>query len=165
MTTIAFKDGVMASDSCVSGSGYHAASVCKVIRTSGGALLGWAGDADNRAVLALLDKIKKPEQLPTKQEIAACQTDFLILIAFGPNNVWAVGCDEGENGRYTGFVNVHNLGMDAIGSGGDLALGAMMAGKSAREAVAIACKRDNMSKLPVHSISFLEKSKKPPKPK
>lgn len=164
MTTIAFKDGIMASDSCISGSGFYAASVQKVLRTSAGALIGWAGEADNRAVLALLDKVKTAKQLPTKQEIAACQTDFELLIAFGPNAVYVVGCDE-DNGRYTGYVNIANLGFAATGSGWALATGAMLAGKSARDAVMIACKIDNQSKLPVHAISFAPKPPKKPKPK
>lgn len=164
MTTIAFKDGIMASDSCISAAGFHFASVPKVLRTSAGALIGWAGEADNRSVLALLDKVKSPKQLPDKAAIAACITDFELLIAFGPNAVYEVACHE-ENGRFSGFVNLTNLGSAAAGSGWALATGAMLAGKSAREAVAIACKRDNGSKLPVHSISFEPKTKKPPRPK
>ena len=164
MTTIAFRDGVMASDSCVSSSGYMGASVPKVLRTSAGALIGWSGEADNRAVLALLDKVKTPKQLPTKQEIAACQTDFGLLIAFGPNSVYEVSCFE-ESGRYTGYVDIANLTVAAAGSGWALATGAMLAGKSAREAVVIACKVDNNSRLPVHSISFEPKPKPKPKPK
>ncbi|MCK1543278.1 hypothetical protein IVB12_15285 [Bradyrhizobium sp. 179] len=167
MTTIAFKDGIMASDSCISGSGFFAASVPKVLRTSAGALIGWSGEADNRAVLALLDKVKNPKSLPTKQEIAACQTEFDLLIAFGPNQVYNVTCDE-DNGRYTGYVTLANLGFAATGSGWALATGAMLAGKSARDAVMIACKVDRFSKLPVHALSFEPKipTKKPkPKPK
>jgi ATP-dependent protease HslVU (ClpYQ) peptidase subunit len=167
MTTIAFKDGIMASDSCISGGGYYGASVNKVQRTSAGALIGWCGEADNRAVLTLIDKVKKPAQLPTKQEIAACLTDCQVLIAFGPNSLYIVGCDEDDSGRYHGYVNVCNLGAAAIGSGSHLALGAMLAGKSAREAVSIACKIDNNSKLPVNSMSFTPKTTKPkpPRPK
>lgn len=168
MTTIAYRDGVMASDSCVTGYGMQEASICKIRRTSAGALVGFSGDADTRAVFALLDKVKNDKQLPDKRAIVDCQTDFAAIIAFSPSNVWFIECDEGENGRYTASVCPANLGFSAVGSGAKLAIGAMLAGKGAREAVALACKVDSYSKLPVHTLSFEPKTpaKKPkPKPK
>jgi ATP-dependent protease HslVU (ClpYQ) peptidase subunit len=165
VTTIAFKDGIMASDSCVTGYGMQEASICKISRTSAGALVGFSGDADTRAILALLDKVKTDKQLPSKQEIAACQTDCALIIAFSPGNAWFVECDEGEGGRFSASVCPANLGFSAVGSGSKLAIGAMLAGKSAREAVAIACKVDSYSKLPVHTLSFEPKKPKPPRPK
>ncbi len=163
MTTIAYKDGVMASDSCITGKGIQEASIAKILRTSAGAIIGWSGDADNRAVLALLDKVKTSRNLPTKQEIMACVTDFSLIMAFRPNDVWFVECDEEENGRFSASICPANLSYAATGSGAHLVYGAMAAGKSARDAVVIACKFDSYSKLPVHSMSF--EPKKPPKPK
>ena len=50
-------------------------------------------------------------------------------------------------------VELHSE-FDAWGSGGDVALGALYCGKSAVEAVEIACKVDVNSGLPVNSGSF-----------
>lgn len=164
MTTIAFKDGLMAADSCVSTYGLQIASMQKIHRTSAGVLIGQAGEADVRSVLLAIDKIKTSDKLPTKVEIAAFQTDFEFLIAFSPNNLWVMGCNE-ENGRYSGYVYQASTPYMATGSGWQLALGAMASGKSAREAVAIACKFDCFSRLPVHTVGFEPRSKAKPKPK
>lgn len=164
MTTIAYKDGIMASDSCVSSLGIQVSSICKVLRTSVGALIGQAGDADCRAVFELLDKVKTAKQLPTKQQIAACQTEFEVVIAFPNKDVWMVGCNE-EQGRYDGFCYEVKGPFAATGSGWQFAMAAMRCGKTAREAVAIACEFDRSSKLPVHIVSFDPKSKPPLKPK
>jgi len=91
MTTIAFRDGVMASDSCITSDDMQVASSCKVFRTSAGALVGQAGDADCRAVFALLDKVKNSKGLPSKKEIEECRSDFELLIAFSAKDVWVVG--------------------------------------------------------------------------
>lgn len=154
----------MASDSCITGAGMQEASVAKILRTSAGALIGWSGDVDNRAVLALLDNVKNAAGLPSKQEIAECLCDFSLIIAFSPNDAWFVEGSDRENGRYSGSVCPANLGFSAVGSGAKVAVGAMLAGKSAVDAVKIACKVDSYSKLPVHAISFVPKTK-PPKPK
>jgi ATP-dependent protease HslVU (ClpYQ) peptidase subunit len=165
MTTIAYKDGVMASDSCVSGGGVLWAKINKVSVTSAGALVGFAGDADVREVLQMVDRIHSSDDLPSKREIAAVQTDFAMLIAFAPDDVWAIECDEIE-GRFYGSVVTANLGYAAIGSGGKLATGALAAGASAVDAVMIATEFDCYSKAPVYSVSFKKPAtKKPPKPK
>jgi hypothetical protein len=166
MTTIAYKDGVMASDSCISGGGTWRASVAKVGKTSTGALYGWAGEADIREALNLIDRIHTPDDLPSKREIAHTQTDFSLLIAFGPNEVYSIHCNECEDGRYQGYVNIANLGFASIGSGSEIATGALAAGASAVDAVKIATEFDCYSKAPVYSIAFEKPAtKKPPKPK
>jgi ATP-dependent protease HslVU (ClpYQ) peptidase subunit len=165
MTTFAYKDGVMASDSCVSGGGTLWAKIAKVSMTSTGALVGFAGEADVREVLAMVDRIHSAQDLPSKREIASCQTEFDLLIAFENDEVYLISCSE-DNGRYTGYVNVANLGFAAIGSGGRIATGALAAGASATDAVLIATEFDCYSKTPVYAVSFEKPAtKKPPKPK
>jgi ATP-dependent protease HslVU (ClpYQ) peptidase subunit len=170
MTTIAFRDGVMASDSCITSDGHvQVASVIKVFRTSAGALIGQAGDADCRAVFALLDKVKNAKALPSKEEIEKTRTDFELLMAFGPKDVWYVGGQEyDDSGRYSGYVYPAAFPFAATGSGWKFALAAMRCGKSAKEAIVVACDFDRFSKLPIHALSFAPpkpRSKPKPKPK
>lgn len=161
MTTITYRNGIMASDSCCSSSQIQVSSNSKVHRTSAGALIGQAGDADLRAVFALLDKVKTSKGLPSRQEIAACISDFELIIAFNPKDVWVVGCGR-EGGGYNGFCYQVVAPFVATGSGWELAMAAMDCGRSAREAIGVACKYDRRSKLPIHSIGF---EKKPPRRK
>lgn len=155
----------MASDSCVTSDGTFITNARKVFRTSAGALMGQAGDGDCRAVFAMLDKVKTFKQLPTKQEIAAHQTDFELIMALSAKDVWIIGCSEMNNGRFDGFAYQVNNDFCATGSGWKFAMAAMACGRSARDAVLIACDFDRSSKLPVHSLSFDLKPKSKPKPK
>jgi ATP-dependent protease HslVU (ClpYQ) peptidase subunit len=159
MTTCAYKDGVLATDSCWTWGDTQTTSLIKVRRLSSGALLGGAGDNDDRAVVALLDKIKTFERLPSKAELAATRTRFAGLLVLPRGKVVMIDIepmDEGYN-HYDAQVWEANRGFAAIGSGSHYALGAMAAGKGAKEAVAIACRLDINSKPPVHSMALVPK--------
>lgn len=156
MTTIAFKDGVMASDSCWTSRGdVQYTSLSKIRRLSSGALLGQAGTNDCREMDSLLDKIKQPSKLPTRDVIANLKLDFIGLLAFPRGKLFMVSSRENPS-DYNDEIGIWecNRGFATCGSGGDIALGALAAGKSAREAVAIACKFDINSRLPVHVVSL-----------
>lgn len=153
MTTIAWDGKTMACDSCWAMNGTQTTSMTKLERLSSGAIIGAAGDGDIRALLALIDKIKMPNKLPTRHELAALRSEFLVLLAFPRGQVFHLGSG-GEEGRYDAQIWPANRGIAAAGSGADLALGAMAAGKSAREAVAIACRFDINSRLPVHTMAL-----------
>jgi hypothetical protein len=155
MTTIACKSGVMACDSCwTDGNDLQGTSMTKVIRLKSGALLGEAGDNDSRAVVKLLQSVKTFEQMPTALELAACCVDYAAIILF-PNMTMAqiLIMRHGAEGElsYTAQAWPVNRGCSAVGSGAAVAIGAMKAGRSAREAVAISCDTDPNSKLPVHT--------------
>lgn len=133
----------------------------KVTRLKSGALLGEAGDNDSRAVVKLLQNCKTFDQMPSALELAECRLEYAAIILFPNGEMAQVIIDEIEPGKvYIGSAFKVNRGCTAVGSGADLAVGAMRSGKSAREAVAIACGEDPNSKLPVHTYELLIPPKK-----
>lgn len=155
MTTIAYRDGTMASDSCWADEGLQTTSLSKIDRLSSGALFGAAGDGDIRALLALIDKVKSPDKLPTKAELAATRCEVKGILVFKAGQVWMIGIEKsGEH--FDAMVWPANRSIAGVGSGGELAVGAMAAGKSAAEAVRIACRFDINSRPPVHSVKLAQ---------
>ena len=73
MTIIVWRAGMMASDSCWASLGTQTVSMIKIKRLTSGALLGSAGENDCREMEALLDKIRDPLKLPTRQQLIATQ--------------------------------------------------------------------------------------------
>lgn len=155
MTTIACKDGTMACDSCWTDSNdVQGTSLTKIIRLKSGALLGEAGDNDSRAVVKLLQSVKNFDQMPTALELAACCVDYLAIILFANGSMAQISitrCGEAGEMSYVAGAWPVNRGCTAVGSGAQLAIGAMKAGKTAREAVMVSCDSDPNSKLPVHT--------------
>jgi hypothetical protein len=160
MTTIAYKDGVMACDSCWTGDEMQETSQTKIVRLSSGALLGGSGDNDSREVYALLDKVKSAKSLPTRTQLAELRCSFSGLLALPNGSVFKISADFGEKEKDSdyGIWPVGRRGIAAAGAGAHLAIGAMAAGKSAREAVAIACAWDINSRLPVHMLELRERA-------
>lgn len=169
MTTIACKVvngvGEMACDSCWTDSNeFVGTSMNKILRLKSGALIGEAGDNDSRAVQKILQNVKNFEQMPTALELAACCVDYAAVILFPNNTMAQISITRyNENGEmsYVAAAWPVNRGCSAVGTGAGPALGAMRAGKSAREAVAIACDLDPNSKLPVHSYQIEKSVRKP----
>jgi hypothetical protein len=166
MTVIAYRSGIMACDSCWATYGTQTVSAIKIVRLSSGALLGSAGDNDCRAMYELLDKIKSPGKLPSRAEIAATKLDYEGLIAFPKGGVYMIstgrhdetGYPLSEDGTTAGEADYGVWsattmgGYAAAGCGSAVALAAMDAGASAREAVQIACRRDVYCRLPIHVV-------------
>ncbi len=147
MTVIAYKDGVMACDSCWSDNGLVANSANKIVRLSSGGLLGEAGDSDTRDIIALLDKVKKAAQLPPREAISKLGIDYAALLVLPDASLWHVYADI-EKKDY-GLFPVR-LPFAAVGCGKQLAIGAMAAGASAVQAASIACQWDTMCRPPIH---------------
>lgn len=167
MTVIAYRDGVMACDSCWSDNGTVSTLQTKMRRLSSGAILGSAGACDSRDVEALLDKIKTPVHLPTAEALSRMRLDYAGLIVFprGPR-IFKIVCTGIEPTNWDGERD-HEYGLweiafpfAAIGSGTKLAIGALSAGKSAKDAVAIACRWDLYCKLPVHVLPLVKPIRK-----
>lgn len=160
MTVIAYRNGIMASDSCWSSNGTQNVSHIKIVRLSSGALLGSAGDNDCRIMVDLLDKIKDPRKLPTRAALAATKIEYDGLIAFAKGGVWQVSTCRHNDAGYPESEEVDcgcwpastMGGYAAVGSGADYALSAMDAGANAKLAVEIACKRNIYCRLPVHTM-------------
>ncbi len=156
MTTIAVKDGVMACDSCwLDDNEVHSTSLTKITRLKSGALLGEAGDVDSRAMVRLLQNVKTFEQVPLSADLAATNlADYAGLLLFPSGKVAMLSVSRSSTtGGCSAGAHEVNRGGAAVGSGAGIAVGAMDSGKSAREAVEIACRRDPYSKAPVHAMS------------
>ena len=169
MTVIAYKGGRMACDSLCSdvSSGLVAFQGNKIFRTRAGALVGCSGAADSRSVLALLQDVKTGKQMPTSQKFAdtKCESENGILIVLPDGEIWIAYITFDAEGqewsadacRVTGFN-----GMAYAGCGGGYAMTAMKAGKSAKEACAIACEMSAFCRPPIyeHLLHPKKKAKK-----
>ena len=160
MTVIAYRNGIMACDSCWATFGTQTVSAIKIQRLSSGALLGQAGDNDSRAIAALLDKIKDHRKLPSREDLAATKASFQGLLALQKGGIWVISTGKHDDAGYPvdededfGVWPAATMGgYAAVGSGADYALAAMDAGASARDAVTIACRRNIDCRLPVHVV-------------
>jgi hypothetical protein len=149
VTTIAWKAGVMACDSMWTHNGVQCTSMIKIRRLSSGALYGGAGDGDDRTLVALLDKVRSPDRLPSREDLFDVMGDFAAILAFPRGSTWVL-----EKDKKDAQIWEVNRGLWAIGSGGEMAIGSMASGKTAREAVAIVCGWDAQSKPPVHVLEL-----------
>ena len=174
MTTVAFKDGIMASDSSWSDeddNGLLSTLQSKITRLSSGALLGSGGLNDNRDMLSLLDKVKTPAGLPSCEALSKIRMGYSGLLVFpkGSRIFKIVTTDihetqwDGKEGSAAFGAWEISFPFAAIGSGAFGALCAMAAGKGAKDAVAIACRYDMASKLPVHAVPLQAPPKRKPK--
>ncbi len=150
MTTIAYRDKIMACDSQWTVGDVRGVSRTKIKRLRSGALLGTAGENDSRALEKLLDRVMSPKTLPMPKALHEMKQDLHGLLVF-PNGrifvIHTVACTDNED-EESGITEISGSYW-AVGSGSHLALGAMWAGKSAEEAVAAGIKFDPNSAGPV----------------
>lgn len=132
MTVIAYRDGVMAADSRVTGN--FVTTGIKLYRKNS-RIIGFAGDLHQALVFVdwyFDNKQRKPD--------LANESDWYALVASSD------GLEEWNHALRPVQI------MDrfyAIGSGAEIAMGAMEAGASAKRAAEIACKRADGCGLPV----------------
>lgn len=129
MTTIAYRDGVLAADTLSSSSGTVAGYQTKIYRERG-LLLGGAGSV--AAFERFRDWIRSgmAGDCPLQKDIG----NMFVITPDGRCTMW---CDDGPFRITADFW--------ALGSGELLALGAMEVGASAAEAVRAAIKHDTRS--------------------
>lgn len=160
MTTVAYKDGVMSSDSCWSCNKAVDSLMTKIKRLSSGALLGQAGDNDARAIEKMLDKVKTPAGLPMRDDILRIRLDYMGLLVLPRGRIFKVSLTHISEANWSDDfdedVGIWEISSPfaAIGTGKEFAMGAMAAGKSAQETVRIACRYDINSRPPVHTMSL-----------
>lgn len=136
MTTIAYRDGVLAADSLVCGDNTRWGAKTKIVRARCGIMGGASGDASAAAHylewVESLEKEPQPEAAPDTTH----GVDGLLISRDG--SVWC----------WTGGMSLFRMELPegetftAIGSGAKLAMGAMAMGASAERAVEIAIKYD-----------------------
>lgn len=159
MTTIAYKDGVLAGDSLWTGEdGTVFTMAPKVFCLPSGVLYGGAGEGDDRALLKMLAKVKKPKDFPSVKQLRKVKQDLYGIVVFPNGQVFVIDVAHDKDGT----VGVYEIPdrIAAIGSGGVHALAAMNLGKTAIEAVHFACERSVYSRPPVTHVE-LKPLKKP----
>jgi hypothetical protein len=158
VTTIAYRDGVLAGDSCHSWcdaetDNYWIYKYENKLEQSGPVMFGTSGDVDSPDFLKMLRGLKKPSDLPPWSERKKFEGSKALIVFCKPElAVFAM-----EDGELDSCGEYH-----AIGSGARFAVAAMDMGASAHEAVVRACYRDCFSREPVHAL-YADPSKAPPK--
>lgn len=140
MTTIAYRDGIMASDTAIwDAYGIYFGQTKKLYRLSDGRVLGVAGSKSMSLLVAawMNGTADRPE--PNEERavdrfngllVGADKRVFYLDISLEPSEL--IVCP-----------------FTAIGSGRELALGAMAMGASAAEACCVAAEFDNGSRAPI----------------
>ena len=137
MTTLAYREGVLASDSRITAAETVITNnQRKVHRLKDGRLFGYAGSVeDGHRLLTALRRNTKPPEL---EAISALRIDPDGSVWLYEGNVWI----KQREAYY------------ALGSGSNYALGAMDAGVSAKDAVRIGIKRDVSSGGRVQAVTL-----------
>lgn len=131
MTTVAFRNGVMASDR---ESNLHGAEVDKVFCGEGGILYGIAGVLSKcRKVVDWL--ISQNTAFPSDPPDVGSDEDWNVLVAYPDGSLFLYDWHLYPLQMKAPFL--------AIGSGSGYAMGAMAAGASAKKAVEIASQFDS----------------------
>lgn len=147
MTTIAYRDGVMAADSRAY-AGYNAAlgNKTKIRRLDDGTLIGCSSTVPGfgEAVLDWYARGGKPDDAPKAEA-----SKFSLLVVKPDGSALYASDAFHLSGPITAAFY-------AIGSGEGPAQGAMHAGASAKQAVEIACRVDVWSGLPVMTLTHAD---------
>jgi ATP-dependent HslUV protease subunit HslV len=138
MTTIAYRDGVLAADTRVTRGGYiMPGHFCKIGRSPGGDLVGVAGNCAK--AVGFLRAVISGSADPTAPE------ESVTALVISPDGQITVH-------EAAGRFDMTGAPFWAIGTGTSAALGALHAGASAEEAVRIAMLIDNDSGGEVNSL-------------
>ena len=141
MTTIAFRAGVLAADSQLTGRSDVRLRVKKIKRLKDGSLFAGSGTA---SLVNKMERWQNGGQAPKIEE-----GDEAECIIIRPDGTVFLVDEELEleqlENEYT-----------AIGNGAGYAIGAMAFGATAEEAIKIAAEHDSNTSLPVHSMRLKE---------
>jgi hypothetical protein len=143
LTTIAVKGGIVAADSLTTFGSERSLRFTKKLFVGKHAVYAVTGIGGLLEVLAdWHESGADPRNLP----VIGSNEKWTLLVAHRDGATYLYHVDA----PYPQPVNTPF----GLGSGGDYALGAMDHGASADEAVAIACRRDTASALPVQSVNI-----------
>lgn len=146
MTTIVYRDGVLAADRRVSKCDVTIGGALKIheVRSPGAGLLGWVAcqgwAADGPTVAKWLQAW--PDMGEAPKRVAACDVGGLFMLKSG--EVFHIGGDA----PFTHAAEFH-----AVGSGWEIATGAMAMGATAVEAVEVAARFDQGTGGGVDSVN------------
>jgi hypothetical protein len=166
LTTIAYRDGIMACDSCWALDGSLIDNLAnKIIRLKSGGLFGLCGSNDVRPIVKMLENVKTEKQMPSYEDLAACRISGMYLLVLPNRKVYkfqttALAADSWEaETQDIGMWRIE-LPFVSVGSGSHIAIGAMAHGASAQQAVRAACRFDINSRLPVHTHKLATEARK-----
>lgn len=147
MTTVCYKDGVLASDSLVTANGGVVGSARKMRVLSDGSVMAHGGIlADAELVFEWVERGEKPKDKPSVDD--SC---------FEAVRVYPDGRIVWYSEKLVPYKYREHLGFFAFGTGEHFALGALAAGATAEEACRIACEFDVKSAGPVEIHRFAAK--------
>jgi len=154
MTTIAYDGITLASDSQATSSHIHTGDFQKIfkIKFESGACVLVAGCGDAFAISAFIAWV----------EDGMCEDEY------PPNMDAFTGLVVSDSGAYLFCDRPHPIPVHApfgMGSGGDFAIGAMAAGKSARDAVKVAITVDPYSGGKIKTLTLVKTPRKSKKAK
>lgn len=147
MTTIAYRAGIMAADSAVFRGSTVVDTMQKITRLPNGALLGCSGQRDLRDLADLLSH----DEQPTRAKLADLKAEYDALLARPDGRLFTIQTYR-KYDAWAGHWAEQVRGFSAIGSGMDVAIGALAVGSSAREAVLAACRHDAWTRPPVTTM-------------
>lgn len=134
MTTIVYRDGILAADSRVSyGSTIMPGTIKKVQRLSNGALYGFSGSVEVGEIMRRRVSRASDEMTPLEDEVDLKGEAFEALIIQPDGGVLCF-----ENRTWMEFKCPYI----AMGSGKDFAYGALALGASAKQAIKVAAGLD-----------------------
>lgn len=155
MTTIAFDGNVLASDACWADNEIQIIQRSKIMRLPSGALYGGAGGFDDREIVSLLSKVKKPSQLPSLDALTKIRQTLRALLVLPSGRAFMLDTHKTNPPPDNEECGCVELDVPcAIGSGGKFARAAMEAGANAYEAVKVACKLDINSRTPIYRMTL-----------
>lgn len=138
MTTIAYRDGIMAADTATwDCNGVYFTRATKIIRLNNGRILGGAGSRSMLIRVACWADGNGDKPSPDDD----VSVDRFMGIVAENDKFFYIDSSLVEMRQYGSFI--------AIGSGRELALGAMAMGASAEDAVTVAIQFDCKSRGPV----------------
>lgn len=142
MTTIAYRDGVMAADSSLTVGETHVASSKKIFRLRNGSIIGFWGTWSH--CMLLKDALNDGHDI---KDIKRKRIKSAYAYLVKPHGaIWGI-----ENGVLWQLIRTDYV---AGGSGGPVALGALAQGASAVEAVRAAIEHAPGSKGPIHTLKL-----------
>ena len=145
MTTLAYKDGILVTDSFVSAGEIFAGRVEKA-RIVDGHIVAFVGNLEHAAhMLNCLENGKEAREKEREASLMRVNKDGKV---------------EFKDTMHLDWFEI-SAPFHAAGSGRDLALGAMAHGASAYEAVEIACAYDANSGIPLYQYKIEDLSDKP----
>lgn len=142
MTTVAFDGKTLAADTCMTVDGKKYRYSGKIKRLANGCLVGFAGTVSSGQALMEWLEAADPKK---KLELTEDEDAEVLLISPAGDVMF---CDRNGGMIWTDDKQA------AIGTGGDLAFGALLAGATACEAVKLAIERDPNSGFEVISLDL-----------